>query len=320
MARTRILGTGFVVGEHLVTNDALAKLMDTSDQWIRERSGVEERYYVEDGTTTSDLGLGASRKALDDAGVAAGEIDYIVFATMTPDHFFPGCGGLLQAKLGIGQVPALDIRQQCTGFIYGLQVSDALIRAGQARTVLLVGAEVHSGFMPWGHWDYLFGEGGEAPTAEERRWITKFRDRTVLFGDAGGACVLRAAEGERGLIGFEVRSDGTDFETLYVPSCGFAQRPYVTEADLREGRHIPASSWRSRACRKWCARCARRTASRCATSTCSSPTKPTCASTRWCSARWNCPTRRSSTTSSATATPPRPPSPSRWTRRASRAG
>src|SRR5260370_31033419 len=107
MARTRILGTGFVVGEHLVTNDALAKLMDTSDQWIRERSGVEERYYVEDGTTTSDLGLGASRKALDDAGVAAGEIDYIAFATMTPAHFFPGCGGPLQGDVGIRRVAAL---------------------------------------------------------------------------------------------------------------------------------------------------------------------------------------------------------------------
>jgi 3-oxoacyl-[acyl-carrier-protein] synthase III len=213
--------------------------MDTSDQWIRERSGVEQRYYVEEGTSTTDLGLGATRKALEDAGVAAGEIDYIVFATMTPDHFFPGCGGLLQARLGIGPVPSLDIRQQCTGFIYGLQVSDALIRAGQARTVLLVGAEVHSGFMPWGHWDYLFGKGGEPPSEEEKRWISTFRDRTVLFGDAAGACLLRAGEGERGLIGFEVRSDGTDFESLYVPACGFAQRPYVSESDLRAGRHIP---------------------------------------------------------------------------------
>jgi 3-oxoacyl-[acyl-carrier-protein] synthase III len=149
MLRTRILGTGFVTGEHKVTNAQLAGLMDTSDEWIRERSGVEERYYVEAGTTTTALGLGAARKAIADAGIAPGEIDYIVFATMTPDHFFPGCGGLLQKALGLGHVPALDIRQQCTGFIYGLQVGDALIRSGQARTVLLVGAEVHSGFMPW---------------------------------------------------------------------------------------------------------------------------------------------------------------------------
>jgi 3-oxoacyl-[acyl-carrier-protein] synthase-3 len=98
MTRTRILGTGFVVGEHLVANDKLAGLMDTSDEWIRERSGIQQRYYVEKGTSTSDLGLGAARKALDDAGVAASEIDYIVFATMTPDHLFPGCGGILQNK------------------------------------------------------------------------------------------------------------------------------------------------------------------------------------------------------------------------------
>jgi 3-oxoacyl-[acyl-carrier-protein] synthase-3 len=239
MLRTRILGTGFVTGERLVTNADLAKLMDTSDQWIRERSGIEQRYYVEEGTSTTDLGLAASRKALADAGVAAGEVDYIVFATMTPDHYFPGCGGILQHKLGIGHVPSLDIRQQCTGYIYGLQVSDALLRSGQARTVLLVGAEVHTGFMPWTQWDYLFGRGGTAPTEREKAWNTKFRDRTVLFGDAAGATVLRAFEGDRGLLGFRVHSDGEGFEGLYVPSCGFAQRPYVTDKDFQEGRHIP---------------------------------------------------------------------------------
>jgi 3-oxoacyl-[acyl-carrier-protein] synthase-3 len=239
MLRTRILGTGFVTGEHLVKNDDLAKLMDTSDRWIRERSGIEQRYYVEAGTTTSDLGLAAAHKALDDAGVDAKEIDYIVFATMTPDHYFPGCGGVLQHKLGLGHVPALDIRQQCTGFIYGLQVSDALLRSTQARTALLVGAEVHTGFMPWTQWDYLFGREGPAPTEQEKAWNTKFRDRTVLFGDAAGAAVLRAAEGDRGLLGFCMHSDGDGFQGLYVPSCGFAQRPYVTDRDFHEGRHIP---------------------------------------------------------------------------------
>ena len=214
MLRTRILGTGFVTGEHLVKNEDLARVMDTSDAWIRERSGIEERYFVEAGTTTSDLALGAARKALDDAGVQASEVDYIVFATMTPDHLFPGCGALLQKKLGLGHVPALDIRQQCTGFIYGLQVSDALLRSGQATTVLLVGAEVHSGFMPWTQWDHLFGGPGPAPTEAEKAWNSTFRDRTVLFGDAAGAVVLRAAEGERGLLGFKVHSDGAGFEAL----------------------------------------------------------------------------------------------------------
>src|SRR5438132_2367288 len=226
MLRTRILGTGFVTGENLVKNDAIAGLMDTSDQWIRERSGVEQRYYVEKGTTTSDLGLGAARKALDDAGLRADEIDYIVFATMTPDHFFPGCGGILQHKLGLGPIPALDIRQQCTGFIYGLQVSDALIRSGHARTVLLVGAEVHSGFMPWHHWDFVFGRGGDPPPEEETAWITRFRDRTVLFGAAGGACVLRGSEGVRRLLGVQSHSDGKECGSPDVQAGDFAQSPH----------------------------------------------------------------------------------------------
>jgi 3-oxoacyl-[acyl-carrier-protein] synthase-3 len=245
MLRTQILGTGFVTGEHLVKNDDLARLMDTSDQWIRERSGIEQRYYVKDGTATSDLALGAARKAIEDAGIQASEIDYIVFATMTPDHYFPGCGAILQSKLGLGNVPALDIRQQCTGFIYGLQVSDALLRSGQAKTLMLVGAEVHTGFMPWTQWDYLFGvEGAPAPSEEEKAWNSKFRDRTVLFGDAAGAAVLRASEGESGLLGFQVYSDGAAFRSLYVPSVGFAQRPYVTPEDYKQGRHIPEMNGR----------------------------------------------------------------------------
>src|SRR2546425_10443288 len=222
---SRIIGSGFVTGENLVTNDQLSQVMDTSDAWIRERSGVETRYYVEQGTATSDLGVGAAKKALEDAGVAKDEVDYIVFATMTPDHYFPGCGALLQDKMGMAHIPALDIRQQCTGFIYGLQVSDALLKAGQARTVLLVGAEVHSGFMPWKAWDFLFGRGGEPPTEEEKAVVTSFRDRTVLFGDAAGAVVLRASESERGLLGFQLHSDGANFADLYLPGIGIALRP-----------------------------------------------------------------------------------------------
>jgi 3-oxoacyl-[acyl-carrier-protein] synthase-3 len=242
---TQIVGSGFVTGENLVTNEQLAQMMDTSDVWIRERSGVQTRYYVEQGTATSDLGVGAAKKAIEDAGIAKEEIDYIVFATMTPDHYFPGCGGILQDKLGIGHVPALDVRQQCTGFIFGLQVADALIKAGQARTILLVGAEVHSGFMPWTQWDYLFGRGGKEPSAEEKATSTGFRDRTVLFGDAGGAVVLRAGEGERGLLGFQLHSDGANFTDLYVPGAGFARRPYVSEADVREWRHVPEMNGRA---------------------------------------------------------------------------
>jgi 3-oxoacyl-[acyl-carrier-protein] synthase-3 len=110
--------------------------------------------------------------------------------------------------------------------------------------VLLVGSEVHTGFMPWTQWDYLFGRGGEPPSEQEKAWNSRFRDRTVLFGDAAGACILRATEGDRGLLGFRVHSDGNGYESLYVPSAGFAQRPYITERDLHEGRHIPEMNGR----------------------------------------------------------------------------
>jgi 3-oxoacyl-[acyl-carrier-protein] synthase III len=243
--RSQIIGSGFVTGENLVTNDQLAKIMDTSDAWIRERSGVETRYYVEKGTSTSDLGVRAAKKALADAGISKEEVDYIVFATMTPDHYFPGCGGILQNKMGMAQIPALDIRQQCTGFIYGLQVADALVKAGQARTVLLVGAEVHSGFMPWTAWDFLFGRGGEPPSEAEKAVVTQFRDRTVLFGDGAGAVVLRASEGERGLLGFQLHSDGANYQDLYVPGVGFAHRPFVDEEQVGGWRHVPEMNGRA---------------------------------------------------------------------------
>jgi len=216
-------------------------MLDTSDEWIRERTGIEERYFVENGTATSDLGVRASEKALADAGVNKEEVDYVVFATMTPDFYFPGCGSLLQKKLGLRNVPALDIRQQCTGFLYGLQVADAIIRSGQARTLLLVGAEIHSGFMPWEkHWEYLLGRSDQGPSAEERAWNSQFRDRAVLFGDAAGAVVLRASDDEsKGILGYALHSDGGSYQDLYVPTGGFAFRPYMSEAHLKELRQMP---------------------------------------------------------------------------------
>jgi 3-oxoacyl-[acyl-carrier-protein] synthase-3 len=237
--RTIVRGSGFVVGEHKVENDRLARVCDTSDAWIRERSGIAERYYVADGTSTSDLGVRAAKIAMQEAEVAPDEIDYVVFATMTP-YYFPGCGALLQAKLGLRNVPSLDIRQQCTGFIYGLQVADALLRAGAARKLLLVGAEVHSGFMPWAKdWDLVLGKREGRPSDEDWAFSTKYRDRTVLFGDAGGAVVLeRSDDSEHGLLAVKLHTDGSCAEKLYVPS-GFKWRPYLSEAMIREGRHIP---------------------------------------------------------------------------------
>jgi 3-oxoacyl-[acyl-carrier-protein] synthase-3 len=239
--RTQFRGTGFVTGQHCVTNDDLSRVCDTTDAWIRERSGIEQRYFVKEGTTTSDLGVEAARKAMAEAGVTPQEIDYVVFATMTPDYYFPGCGSLLQSKLGMRNIPALDIRQQCTGFIYGLQVSDALLKAGAAKKLLLVGAEIHSGFMPWTsqQWNLALGVSTEAIPQADRDWASKFRDRTVLFGDAAGAVVLTQGEGDAGLLGFKLHADGSQAKALYVPGGGFAFRPYFSPQQFAEGRHVP---------------------------------------------------------------------------------
>lgn len=249
MQRTQIVGSGFVTGEILVENAKLSRIMETSDEWIRERSGIEQRYYVQAGTTTTELGARAAEKAIADAGISKEEIDYIVFATMTPDWYFPGCGGLLQKRLGLRTLPALDIRQQCSGFVFGMQVCEAMLKSNQAKCVLFVGSEVHTGFMPWTNeeFTYMLGEHDRAPSPERFAWNTRFRDRTVLFGDAAGAMVLKlgAPSDERGFLGFCLHSDGEGFENLYVPSGGFAKRPYFTDADFHEGLHVPAMNGRA---------------------------------------------------------------------------
>lgn len=245
--RAVIVGSGSEVPPNLVSNDMLSRLMDTSDAWIRERSGVETRYYVDPGTATSDLGVAAARRALALAGVDKDEVDLVVFATMTPDHYFPGCGGLLQAKLGMQPVTCFDIRQQCVGFLYGLQLVDAHIRAGLAQTALLVGAEIHTGFMPYtpGQWDYLYGRSQTPPTHEEFAWNTRFRHLTVLFGDGGAAVVLKAVpEDGRGILDQILKTDGTEYDKLYVPGIGFKHRPYADTEQLRRGDHIPVMDGR----------------------------------------------------------------------------
>ncbi len=247
MPRAVIVGSGTEIAPNRVSNDMLARLMDTSDAWIRERSGVETRYYVDPGTGTSDLGVAAAKKALAMAGVAKDEVDLVVFATMTPDHFFPGSGGLLQTKLGLRQVPCFDIRQQCVGFLYGMQLVDAHVRAGLAKTVLLVGAEIHTGFMPYSaaNWDYLYGRSDVKPTAEEWDWNTRFRHLIVLFGDAGAAVVVKAMpEDGRGIIDHLLHTDGADYDKLYVPGTGFKHRPYTDPEQWKRGDHIPVMDGR----------------------------------------------------------------------------
>jgi 3-oxoacyl-[acyl-carrier-protein] synthase-3 len=248
MPRAVIAGSGSEIATNLVTNDMLARVMETSDAWIRERTGVQTRYFVDRGVTTTDLAEAASRRAIDSAGIEPAAIDLVVFATMTPDYYFPGCGGLLQTRLGLRTIPCLDIRQQCSGFIYGLQVADAYIKSGLARTVLLVGAEVHSGFMPWGagSWARVAGDlEAEMPPAE---WDTNTRIRhlSVLFGDAAAAVVLQAAEDGQssGVVDQILCADGSDAGKLCVPGVGFRHRPYVDAGQVERSEFVPVMDGR----------------------------------------------------------------------------
>jgi len=221
----------------------MSLVMETSDDWIQQRTGIRERRYARRGTSSSNLGFEASRRALEDAQLAPSEIDLIVFATMTPDHYFPGNGGLLAQQLGLSSTPALDIRMQCAGFLSGLQVADAFIRSGTYRRVLLVGAECHAAFFPWTNdvWAVLFGESEGPVPAEARAWGTAHRDRAVIFGDGGGAFVLEAQEEDdgRGFLGFEMRTDGSHWDKLHVPGGGSASFPYFTPEMFADNRTIP---------------------------------------------------------------------------------
>ena len=241
--RAVLLGTGIHVPEICVDNEMLSRIMDTGDEWIRERSGIETRYYVEPGVGSSQIGAQAARRALEDAGLEAAAVDYIVCATMTPDHYFPGAGTLIQEQLGIDERPALDIRQQCAGFAYGLQMVDALIRSGQASTVLLVGCDVHTSLMPFADetWDVLFGRRPGPLSKEYFDWNSQYRHLVVLFGDAAGAMVFGASDKDngRGILGSVLLGDGRQREILQVPGGGSANRPWVDAQMIEDGRTVP---------------------------------------------------------------------------------
>ena len=243
MILTVIRGSGMFVPEGVVTNDRMSRLMDTTDEWIRQRTGIEERRLARKGVSSCDLGFEAARCALADAGIEARDLDLIIFATMTPAHYFPGNGGLLAARLGLSTTPALDIRMQCAGFLSGLQVADAFVRSGSYRRVLLVGAECHASLYPWteAEWAILFGESDDPPAPAALAWGTEHRDRAVIFGDGAGAFVLEADDSEeaRGFLGFEMRTDGAHWDKLYVPGGGSASFPYFSPEMFAENRTIP---------------------------------------------------------------------------------
>lgn len=222
MVRTVIEGIGYHVPERVVTNDELAELMDTSDEWIRERTGIEERRWVEEGTTGAEMAHDASLEALADAGVRAGELDAIILSTLSPDHTFPGTGVFLQRELGVPGIPALDVRAQCSGFIYGLSVADAWIRSGQYRTILLVGVEIQSTGLD------LSDRG---------------RDMAVLFGDGAGAAVLRASD-MPGVLSTHLHADGRHAETLWCDAAASFRHPRISVEDLENGRQYPRMTGR----------------------------------------------------------------------------
>lgn len=227
----------------VVTNARMSKVMDTTDDWIVQRTGIRQRRYARRGMSSCDLGFEAATRALADAGMAAEDLDLIVFATMTPAHYFPGNGGLLAARLGLATTHALDIRMQCAGFLSGLQISDAFVRSGSARRVLLVGAECHASFFPWSEqdWAVLLGDTEGPASPEAYAWGTAHRDRAVIFGDGGGAFVLEGVptEEERGFLGFLMRTDGNHWDKLYVPGGGSASFPYFSPEMFADNRMIP---------------------------------------------------------------------------------
>jgi 3-oxoacyl-[acyl-carrier-protein] synthase III len=238
--RTVIRGTGMYVPPDVVDNQRLSRLMDTTDEWIQQRTGIVTRRYAGPGVATSDVAVEAARAALEDAGVDPSEVDYVVFATMTPDYYFPGSGPIFQHKLGLPKIPCLDIRQQCAGFIYGLQVADAVVRTGSHRNVLVVGAEVHQGFMPWRSWKSVEGPSDQRIPDDEFAWNTRFRDRTVLFGDGAGVFVVGPSEGDgAGLMDVLLHSDGELSDKMWVKAGGSAYRPYFHPSMYDSGDTVP---------------------------------------------------------------------------------
>ena len=224
MPHTAFLSTGFHVPARLVTNDDLAQMMDTSDQWIVQRSGIKTRYWVGKGETGVGLARAASEKALEKAGLAARDIDCIIYCTCTPDHFEPGNGVFLQRELGLTDIPAVDVRNQCSGFIYGLSIADAWIRTEQYKRILLVGAEVHSRGLDK---------------------TTRGRDTAVLFGDGAGAAVLGpVSDNGRGVLSTHIFADGRYAEKLWVDGPGLAHDPFVSIAMLEQGLHRPVMEGR----------------------------------------------------------------------------
>ncbi|MBX0335459.1 ketoacyl-ACP synthase III [Pontibacter sp. HSC-14F20] len=220
MRNSKIAGVGHYVPEKVVTNFDLEKIMETSDEWIRERTGIQERRYFQEGVdTTSNMGAKASMKALEMAGLKPEDVDMIVFATLSPDYVFPGSGVLMQREMGLKEIPALDVRNQCSGFIYALSVADQFIKTGMYNNILVVGSEIHSNGLDFS---------------------TRGRNVSVIFGDGAGAVVLTPSEkAERGILSTHLHADGEFAEELAVIDPGSTKKDRLTHEMIEEGTVYP---------------------------------------------------------------------------------
>ncbi len=198
MYNSKITGLGYYVPDNVVTNNDLSKMMDTNDAWIQERTGIKERRWIKEGSedTSAVMGAKASRIAIERAGLTSEDIDFVVFATLSPDYYFPGCGVQIQEMLGLKTVGALDVRNQCSGFIYALSVADKFVKTGDYKNVLVVGSEYHSGGLDK---------------------TTRGRGVTVIFGDGAGAAVIsRTEDNTKGILSTHLHSEGKHAEELTV--------------------------------------------------------------------------------------------------------
>ncbi len=217
--RSRILGLGGYLPPRVVTNQDMTQWMDTTNEWIVERTGIETRHWIDEGTTGADLAANACREALAQAQLDPRDIDMLIYATLSPDHMFPGTGVFTQRKLGLRECAILDIRQQCTGFIYGLAIADNFIRAGTYKHILVVGSEIHSTGLDIS---------------------TTGRDVAVLFGDGAGAVVVGPSEDpSHRILSTHLHADGTDAEILWVDKPGSMYHPMISAADLEAGKQFP---------------------------------------------------------------------------------
>ena len=216
MPNPYISGTGFYLPPRIVTNDELSSYMDTTDEWIQERTGIKERRYAEKGVGPSDLAIPATEQALKAAGLTVSDIDFIIFATSTPDFYAPGSGCVLQEKMGFNEIGALDIRVQCSGFLYGLSIAEQYIRTGNFKNILLIGAEVQSTAMN------LTDEG---------------RDTAIIFGDGSGAAIISATEENKGILSTHMHSEGKYLKDLWLEApASNAGHPRITREVLDEGK------------------------------------------------------------------------------------